>query len=122
LSAAGRVCVAIVTLIAVMPACLVASAATYVVRPDGSGDYTDIAAAVRHASSGDIIELADGTFGGDGNRDIEIAAEDITIRSQSGDPSACRISCGEQVGAFGQGCNTPVEEESWRMIKALYKD
>jgi hypothetical protein len=83
---------------ALVPTVLVLSATaaadTYVVNPDGSGDYADIASAVRHASSGDVIELADGTFVGDGNRDIEIAAEAFTIRSQSGDPSACRIDCG----------------------------
>ncbi len=44
--------------------------------------------------AGDIIELADGTFTGDGNRDIDFAGKDVTVRSQSGDPTTCVIDCG----------------------------
>ena len=69
------------------------SAETYVVQPDGLGDYATIQDAVDAASDGDIIELTDGTFKGDGNRDIVVPARDITIRSQSGDPHACVIDC-----------------------------
>ena len=70
-----------------------ATAATYVVRPDGLGDYPTIQAAVDAAGDGDIIELVDGSFTGDGNRDILVPSRDITIRSQSGDPMECAIDC-----------------------------
>jgi predicted outer membrane repeat protein len=68
-----------------------ASAETYVIQPDGSGDYPTIQAAVTASEDGDIIELADGTFMGDGNRDILPYSKAITIRSQSGNAEACII-------------------------------
>ena len=46
-------------------------AATYVVTADGSGDFPTIQAAISAAINGDVIELTDGTFTGEGNRDIE---------------------------------------------------
>jgi len=70
-----------------------ASAATYVVKPDGSGDYPTIQAAISAASDDDIIELTDGTFTGDGNRDINVPSRPITIRGQSGDYMNCIIDC-----------------------------
>jgi hypothetical protein len=44
--------------------------AIYVVHPYGTGDYPTIQATVTAADDGDIIELTDGTFTGDGNRDV----------------------------------------------------
>jgi len=70
-----------------------ATAETYVVQPDGSGDYPTIQAAIDHAGWGDVIELADGTFTGDGNRDLNYQGKPITVRSQSGNPEACVIDC-----------------------------
>jgi hypothetical protein len=70
-----------------------AGATTYVVRPDGSGDFPTIQAAVNAAVTGDVIELSNGTFTGAGNRDISIGGRSITIRSQSGDPATCTIDC-----------------------------
>lgn len=68
-------------------------AATYIVKPDGTGDYPTIQAAIDAAVEGDIIELTDGTFTGDGNRDVEYLGKNITVRSQSGVPEACIIDC-----------------------------
>ncbi len=73
---------------------LSASATTYVVHPDGTGDYPTIQAAVTYASSGDIVELTNGVFHGQGNRDIDLFDRDLTIRSQSGNPELCIIHCG----------------------------
>ncbi|MCK4304914.1 MAG: hypothetical protein KAY24_11815 [Candidatus Eisenbacteria sp.] len=67
---------------------------TYIVRPDGSGDFPTIQAAIDAADDGDIIELTDGTFAGDGNRDIQGVGLAITVRSQMGNPEACVIDCG----------------------------
>ena len=71
---------------------IVATATTYVVAPDGSGDYPTIQAAVDACSYGDTIELTDGTFTGPGNRDI-LVSEDITIRAQNGPTGYCIIDC-----------------------------
>lgn len=76
--------------------CLLASplhAATYIVLPDGSGDYPTIQSAVDAVQEGDVIELGDGTFTGEGNRDIDLHGKDLTVRSASGQPAACVIDC-----------------------------
>jgi predicted outer membrane repeat protein len=68
-------------------------AATYIVRPDGTGDFPTIQAAVDACQSGDVVELADGVFRGAGNRDIDFGGRAITVRSQSRDPLLCTIDC-----------------------------
>jgi hypothetical protein len=68
-----------------------ARATTHVVRPDGGGDSPDIQAAIDAATDGDIVELTDGTFTGDGNRDIDYKGKALTVRSQSGNPEGCII-------------------------------
>ena len=73
--------------------CLSALAETYVVSPDGSGDFPTIQSAIDAATDGDIIALTDGTFTGDGNRDIDYRGKAITVQSQSGIPEACVIDC-----------------------------
>ena len=75
---------------------------TYVVFPDGSGDFPTIQAAVDSVLDGDIIELADGVFRGEGNWDVDYLGKEITIRSQSGDPYACIVDC-EAVGQYHRG-------------------
>jgi hypothetical protein len=68
-------------------------AATYLVQPDGSGDFPTIQAAIDGAQDDDVIELADGTFTGPGNRDLDYSGKGITIRSQSGNAETCVIGC-----------------------------
>ncbi len=68
-------------------------AVIYTVSADGLGDFPTIQAAVDIVVEGDIIELTDGTFTGDGNRDIVVPSVSVTIRSQGGDPAACIIDC-----------------------------
>lgn len=67
-------------------------ASTFLVRPDGMGDYPTIQAAIDAVQDGDVISLTDGTFTGDGNRDITYAGKSITVRSQSGNPETCMIN------------------------------
>ncbi len=63
------------------------------VRPDSTGDFKNIAAAVANVCDGDTILLANGTFQHDGNRDLFIS-KILTIRSQSGNPDSCKVDCG----------------------------
>jgi hypothetical protein len=84
---------AILALCAVLlwPAAVLAT--TYLVRPDGTGDFPTIQAAINASVNGDVIELADGTFTGPGNRDIRYGGKAITVRSASGDPDRTIIDC-----------------------------
>jgi len=66
---------------------------TYIVRPDGSGDFPTIQAAINAVSDGDTIELTNGIFTGNGNHDIDYLGKAITIRSQSANPDSCIIDC-----------------------------
>jgi len=66
-------------------------AGTITVEPDGSGDQPTIAAALAAAEDGDVIALGNGTFVADGNRELWIYDLSVTLRSQSGDASACII-------------------------------
>jgi hypothetical protein len=64
---------------------------TYLVQPDGSGDFPTIQAAINASTNGDVIELGDGAFRGDGNRDIDYHGKAITVRSESINPAFCII-------------------------------
>ena len=55
-------------------------------------DYPTIQIAVDLALDGDTIIVADGTYTGDGNRDILIEGKGITLRSENG-PENCIIDC-----------------------------
>ncbi len=62
---------------------------TYVVKPDGTGDFPVIQAAVDAVMNGDEILLADGVFTGLGNNQVNFWGKAITIRSQSGKAVDC---------------------------------
>ena len=70
-----------------------ATATTHVLRPDGSGDFATIQAAVSAAVDGDVIELENGVYVGPGNRDIDVEGKAVTIRSQGGNAEACVLDC-----------------------------
>lgn len=78
----------LVALLALAP--LPGAAAEHSVRPDGSGDFPTIQAAVDAAAAGDTIVLEDGTFTGAGNRDVRFAGKDLIVVSRNG-PAATTI-------------------------------
>ncbi len=80
----------------------------YLVRPDGSGDYPTISAAVAAAQNGDEVVLGDGIFLGAANRNVVMFEKTLTIRSESGDPSRCIIDC-EQIVRGGVDPNHAFE-------------
>ena len=78
-----RILLSLVVLLAVSA---LAPAATRLVP----GDYDTIQAAIDAAIDGDTVLVADGTYTGEGNYDIEINGKSITIRSENG-PENCII-------------------------------
>jgi len=69
------------------------SATTYHIKPDGTGDFPTIQAAIDQVAWGSVLELEDGTFTGAGNRDLRFHGKPITIRSRSDDPAGCVLDC-----------------------------
>ncbi|MFC1572684.1 right-handed parallel beta-helix repeat-containing protein [Candidatus Eisenbacteria bacterium] len=78
------------------------SSTTYLVSPDGSGDFLTIQEAVNAATHGDVIELAcDQVYAGGGNRDVNVSGKAITIRSECGVPERCVVDLGGVAGHIG---------------------
>ena len=82
-----------------------AFSATYTIRPDGTGDFPTIQAAIDDPAvlAGDILALIDGTYTGDGNRDIDLDGKDLVIRSISGAPELCILDCQRSSAAPHRG-------------------
>jgi hypothetical protein len=82
-------------------------ARTWYVKSDGSGDAPTIQAAIDSVLyyGGDIL-LADGTYQGPGNRDLQ-ARWSFSLHSESGDPTSCIIDC---QGTAGNPYTDPLRE------------
>ena len=71
-----------------------ATATTYTVCPDGSGDFLLIQDAVDVAVDGDTVELCcDAIFAGVGNRNIRLYGRRIIVCSACDDPTRCILDC-----------------------------
>ncbi|KKM02889.1 hypothetical protein LCGC14_1779920, partial [marine sediment metagenome] len=56
------------------------------------GEYPTIQAAINAATTDNTVVVADGTYTGDGNRDIDFKGKIITVKSANG-PQNCIIDC-----------------------------
>jgi parallel beta-helix repeat protein len=76
-------------------------------------DYTTIQSAIDAATNGDVVEIEDGTYTGDGNKDLDFFGKAITVRSASGAPDLCVIDCESSGRGFifqsGEGPDSQVQ-------------
>ena len=63
------------------------------------GDYDTIQEGIDAAVNGDIVLVADGTYTGEGNKNIDFTGKSITVRS-SGGADVCIIDCESDGRAF----------------------
>lgn len=96
-----------------------AQAATYLVTPDGSGDFPTIQAALDATLEADIIELADGFYCGEGNRDLDFAGKAVMLRSVSDDPTTCVIDCQGSLEDPHRGFHFYANEGPFTVIRGL---
>ncbi|MCK4413770.1 MAG: right-handed parallel beta-helix repeat-containing protein [Candidatus Eisenbacteria sp.] len=92
---------------------------TFLVLPDGSGDFPTIQAAVDAASDGDVVELSNGTFRGSGNRNVVCDRKAITIRSSSDDPEHCSIDCEADCSTYRRGFSIQCPASGEVLLRAI---
>jgi hypothetical protein len=83
------------------------------VAPDGP--KATIQAALDAANPSDFIEIADGTYTGSGNRDLDMLGKPVTVRSASGVPALCIVDC----EAAGRGFHFHSAETADSVIEGL---
>ncbi|MBC7773220.1 MAG: choice-of-anchor C family protein [Pyrinomonadaceae bacterium] len=71
--------------------------------------YPTIRAAVNAAVNGDHVIIANGTYTGPDNRDIDFGSKNIVVRSESGIPDRCVIDCQSAGRGFIVTGNQPRE-------------
>jgi hypothetical protein len=101
------------------PSVQIASATTYLVLPDGTGDFETIQAAVDAAVDNVEIELGNGVFSGLGNTNVSIENKFITIRSQSNDPHQCIIDCDVQRGNDTRAFSVTAADNAGPLIQGI---
>jgi parallel beta-helix repeat protein/predicted outer membrane repeat protein len=92
---------------------------THYITAEGSGDFPTIQAAINASALRDTIELADETFSGEGNRDLDFGGRNLTIRSEGGDPAACIIDCQGLPGAQHRGFDFHLGETTASVVRDI---
>lgn len=78
------------------------AARTIYVDQSGGGDFDNIQEAVDDSNDGDVVVVADGTYSGPGNYDIDFKGKSITVKSQNG-PEVTIVDAQDQGCCFWFG-------------------
>ncbi|HSG29405.1 MAG TPA: hypothetical protein VLA34_13065, partial [Candidatus Krumholzibacterium sp.] len=95
-----------------------ANSATHYITDDGTGDYPTIQAAITASITGDTIVLADGTFTGSGNWDIDFSGKNVVVRSENG-RSFCVIDCGYGLSGEHRAFHFHSGEDSTAVVEEI---
>jgi predicted outer membrane repeat protein len=76
------------------------------------GDQPTIQDGINAANNGDTVLIADGTYTGTGNKDLDPLGKAITIQSESNNPAVCIIDCQNSGRSFyihsGETCDLKI--------------
>ena len=82
------------------------------------GDYSTIQAGIDAAAVGDTVLVTDGTYTGQGNRDLDFEGKAITVQSENG-PNNCIINCEGSWDAERQGFYFHSGETNSSVVRGL---
>jgi len=97
-----------------------AGATTYLVRPDGSGDFPTVQAALDGCADGDVIELVSGVFQGEGNRDLDFRGRAVLLGAQAGGGRDCVIDCQGSEGDPHRGFHFHSGEGPGSVVRGIF--
>jgi hypothetical protein len=83
-----------------------------------STPYPTIQSAIDDANDYDIVIVADGTYTGTGNRDIDFLGKIITVRSENG-PDTCIVDCNGSPGEYHRGFNFTDSETRQTLLEGF---
>lgn len=97
----------------ILMSCPVRSAVIHV-----PGSYPTIQAGIDAAVNGDTVLVADGTYSGDGNRNIELRGKILTVMSQNG-PANCVINFEDSSNYYEKGFYCHQDETNLTTIRGF---
>ena len=92
-----------------------ASAGTWYVKPDSTGDVINIQAGIDSSTAGDTVLVSPGIFKGPGNIDIDFMGKPIVVMTEYGPDSTAMYSAVENGFTFSSGacCTIILKSNRW---------
>ncbi len=94
-------------------------ASTYVIQAGGGGDFPTIQDAINVAADADTIALADGTFTGLGNVNLDFLGKGVVVRGLNRDPALAIIDCGGSINTSNRAFRIFRGESGFSVVSDL---